>query len=191
MPNPGRAAYLDTMTHDEIKRLLTPPARRGVNEMKLQISEIGPGSGIGATFADPVFGVYVVWGEVARASHGDLVLSVYSIDSNGRPANDVVRLDTSGRSAEATGPCDAALNLKHGTIVRATFIEGEKTFNVLGPVVVTTRSSMAGVGRWVLTYKGSLGKSLAAVDVIASHGDLGLLCPRPAVSWDDAPATAG
>ncbi|MGB3286519.1 hypothetical protein [Mycolicibacter algericus] len=77
---------------DEIKRLLTPPAGRSVNEMKLQISEIGPGPG---------------------------------------------------------------------------------------------------VGRWVLVHKGEVGRSLKTIDVIASHRDLGLLCPSPVVSWDDTPSTAG
>lgn len=172
---------------DEIKRLLTPPARRGVNEMKLQISEISPGSDVGVTFNDSVFGVYVVWGKVARASHGDLVLSVYSIESNGRPANDVLRLNTSSLSVEATGSRNAALDLKHGTIVRATFIEGEKTFTVLGPAVTTTRSSIVGVGRWVLAYEGVFGKSLQAIDVIASHRDLGLFCQQPVASWDTTP----
>ncbi|WP_067972888.1 hypothetical protein [Mycolicibacter icosiumassiliensis] len=172
------------MTDDEIKRLLTPPARRGVNEMKLQISEIGPGSHVGATFTDSVFGVYAVRGEVARASHGDLVLSVYSIESNGRPSNDVLRLDTSGRSYQAIGPREAALTLDHGTIVRATFLEGEKTFDVLGPAVTTTGSSMTGVGRWVLAHKGAVGRSLKAMDIIAPCRDLGLLCPSPVMSWD-------
>ncbi|KLO27633.1 hypothetical protein ABW16_15350 [Mycolicibacter heraklionensis] len=62
------------MMDGEIKRLLTPPARRGVNEMKLQISEIGPGSHVGVAFSDSVFGIYAVWGKAARACHGELVL---------------------------------------------------------------------------------------------------------------------
>jgi hypothetical protein len=179
------------MTHDEIIRLLTPPARRVVNEMKLHISEIQLGAHIGATFVNPVFGVYAVWGEGARASHGDLVLSVYSIESNGKPANDVIRIDTSGRSVPAAGPVDIAPTLEHGTIVRATFADGERSFNVLGPAVVATNSPMIGVGRWILAYKGSLGRSLKALDVIAAHQELGLACPPPAVSWDDAPNAIG
>lgn len=174
------------MTHDDIRRLLTPPARRVVNEMKLQISEISLGAHIGATFVSPVFGAYVVWGEVARACHGDLVLSVYSIETNGKPTNEVVRLDTSGRSLTATGPTDPAPTLAHGTIVRATFVDDGKAFNVLGPAVIATNSPTVGVGRWVLAYRGTLGTSLKALDIIAPTGELGLLCPQPTVSWDDA-----
>jgi hypothetical protein len=179
------------MTHDDIKLLLTPPARRVVNEMKLQISEIEPGAHIGATFVNPVFGVYTLWGEVARASHGDLVLSLYSIESNGKPASDVVRIDTSGRSVKAVGPPDLAPALEHGTTVRATFANGERIFNVVGPAVVATHGPMIGVGRWILAYKGNLGRSLKALDIIATPGELGLAYPPPAVSWDDAANAIG
>lgn len=179
------------MTHDDIKRLLTPPARRVVNEMKLQISEIQLGAHIGATFVNPVFGVYTMWGEVARASHGDLVLSLYSIESNGKPANDVVRLDTSGRFVKAAGLPDIAPTLEHGTTVRATLADNDRTFNVVGPAVVGTNAPMIGVGRWILAYKGDLGRSLKALDVIAAPGELGLACPPPTVSWDDAANAIG
>jgi len=173
---------------DEVKSLLTPPARRMVNEMKLQISEITPGSRIGATFVSPVFGIYAMWGEVARASHGDLVIGVYSIESNGKPSSDLVRLDVSGIAVPASGPIDAALNLEHGTTVRATFSNGPTVVHVVGPAVVATRAPMIGVGSWVLAYKGALGVYLQALDVLAAPGALGLSCPRATVSWHDAAA---
>lgn len=180
----SRAATQDTV--DGVRALLTPPARRLVNEMKLQISEMTPGSHIGATFVSPVFGIYVMSGAVSRASHGDLTLSVYSIESKGKPANDVVRLDTSGRSVAAAGSSAVAPTLQHGTVVRATFVDGESLINVLGLAVVATAAPMIGVGAWVLAYKGEPGVHLHALDVIAAPGELGLPCPPPTFSWHDA-----
>lgn len=171
----------------ELKAMLTPPGRRLVNEMKLQISEIVPGAFTGATFMSPAFGVYTMSGEVARATHGDLVLGPYSIESKGKPANDVVRLHTSGRSAPAVGPAEIAPTLEHGTIVRATFDDGRTTVHVVGPAVVATRAPMIGVGAWVLAYRGTPGIHLKALDVLAAPGELGLTCPPPTVSWHDIP----
>lgn len=171
---------------DAIKALLTPPGRRNVNEMKLQISEIQLGAHIGATFVSPVFGVYVLWGDVTRAVHDDLVLSLYSIESKGKPVNDVVRFDMSGQSTTAVGAAELAPSLEHGTIVRATFGDGGRTFNVVGPAVVATAAPMIGVGGWVLAYKGDIGTSLKALDIIAAPGELGLTRPPTTRSWDDA-----
>jgi hypothetical protein len=171
---------------DAVKALLTPPARRQVNEMKLQISEIVPGAHIGATFVDPVFGVYVVWSDIARACHGDLTFSAHSIESQGKPVSDVVRLDMSGRSVAATGPKGAASGLEHGTTVRATFADERTTVHILGSAVVASHAPMIGVGRWVLAYKGAPGVYLKALDVLAGPGQLGLACPPPSFSWQDA-----
>ncbi len=103
---------LSSSDSDGVDALLTPPPRRLVNEMKLQISEIVPGAHVGATFINPIFGVYVMWGSVARACTGDLTLSAYSIASKGKPASDVVRLDVSGTSVSATGRTKDALGLE-------------------------------------------------------------------------------
>ncbi|SIF67931.1 hypothetical protein [Mycobacteroides abscessus] len=119
------------MTNEDwIRALLTPPARRSVNEMKLQISEMSIGAHIGATFLSPTFGVYVVWGNLTRVSVGDLALSAFSIESKGKPANDILRFDTSGRSVRAEGPADPAPDLEHGSIVRATFEDDFGQYNV-------------------------------------------------------------
>lgn len=175
------------MTHaiEEIARLLTPPARRPVAEMKLQISEMEEGAHIGATFQNPMFGVYCTWGRIRRACHGDLVLSVFSIETNGRPANDVLRFDTAGQSSPADGPPDPAPDLEHGTIVRATFEDYAGRFDVIGPAVVATSAPMVGVGRWVLSYKRELGVCLRNLDILAAPGQLSLPCPPPTLSWDD------
>ncbi|SKG10070.1 Uncharacterised protein [Mycobacteroides abscessus subsp. massiliense] len=172
-------------TTEEVKTLLTPPARRSVSEMKLQISEMEEGAHVGATFLNPMFGVYCTWGNIRRACTGDLGLSVFSIETNGRPANDVLRFDTSGRSMPAEGPPEPALDLEHGTIVRATFEDYAGQFNVIGPAVVATSAPMIGVGRWVLAYKGALGVCLRNLDVLAPPGALGLTCPPPTLSWDN------
>lgn len=153
--------------------------------MKLQISEIEAGVHIGATFLDPVFGVFLMHGDVVRACHGDLVLGVQSIESKGSPASSVLRLDVTGRSEQAVGPVDVAPSLEHGTIVRATFNDQGRLFNVLGPAVVTTLAPMLGVGRWVLAYKGTVAPRLKGLDIIGSSKELGLLCPAPVMSWDD------
>jgi hypothetical protein len=171
---------------DGIKALLTPPARRLVNEMKLQISEINLGDCVGATFVSPVFGVYTLSGNVTRASHGDLVLSVYSIETKGSPPNDVVRLDTSGQSIAATGPPGAALSLEHGSIVRATFTDRDSFINVVGPAVVATRAPMMGVGGWILAHNSRPGVHLKALDILAAPGELEVKCPPPTASWHDA-----
>lgn len=170
---------------EKIVRLLTLPARRPVAEMKLQISEMAEGDHIGATFQNPMFGVYCTWGNIRRACHGELVLSVFSIETNGRPANDVSRFDISGHSTPAQGPPNPAPDLEHGTIVRATFEDYAGRFNVIGPAVVATSAPMIGVGRWVLAYKGELGVCLRNIDILAAPGELGLHCPAPTLSWDD------
>ncbi|MEU9807639.1 hypothetical protein [Mycobacterium sp. NPDC050853] len=179
------------MTHanEEVARLLTPPARRPVAEMKLQISEMTVGARIGATFQSPMFGVYCTWGNIRRACHGELVLSVFSIETNGRPASDVLRFDVSGRSTPAQGPPDPARELEHGTVVRATFEDYAGWFDVIGPAVVATSAPMVGVGRWVLAYKGQLGVCLRNLDILAAPGELGLPCPTPTLSWDDGDST--
>jgi len=185
----GSTVILNAMSQDhldEIKSLLTPPARRNVNEMQLQISELTPGAHVGATFVSPVFGIYVMWGDVARASHGDFVISVFSIESKGKPANDVVRLSMSGQSIAAVGSHEIAPGLDHGTIVRATFIDGGSFINVLGPAVVATAAPMIGVGAWVLAYKGNPGVHLKALDVVAPPDELGLTYPPTRRSWHDA-----
>lgn len=176
----------DVTDLDEIKTLLTPPARRVVNEMKLQISEMSPGVHVGATFVNPIFGIYTMWGDIALASHGDLVLGGFSIESKGKPANDVVRLDTSGQSTPASGPGDVAPSLEHGTIVRATFTDRRTTINVVGPAVVATHAPMIGIGAWVLAYKGKRGVLLQTLDILAAPGALGIPCPAPIPSWHDA-----
>lgn len=174
-----------TDTTEKIAALLTPPARRPVAEMKLQISEMAEGNHIGATFQNPMFGVYCTWGNIRRACHGDLVLSVFSIETSGRPANDLLRIDISGRSTPAQGPPDSAPDLDHGTIVRATFEDYAGRFTVIGPAVEATSAPMIGVGRWVLAYKGELGVCLRNLDILAAPGELDLPCPAPTLSWDD------
>ncbi|AMU75793.1 hypothetical protein [Mycobacteroides abscessus] len=179
------------MTNDDwIRALLTPPGRRSVNEMKLQISEMSIGAHIGATFLSPTFGVYVVWGNLTRVSVGDLALSAFSIESKGKPANDILRFDTSGRSVRAEGPAGPAPDLEHGAIVRATFEDDFGQYNVVGPAVLATSAPMIGVGRWVLAYKGTPGVCLRHLDVLAAPGSLGLSAPPPTLSWDDTDTDA-
>lgn len=170
---------------DGIRSLLTPPARRVVSEMKLQISEITVGDHIGATFVSPMFGVYVTWGNVRRACHSDLALGVSSIETKGSPASDVVRLHVSGQSVEAVGPPSSAPTLEHGTIVRATFADRDSFVSIVGPAVVATRSPMIGVGTWILAHRTQPGIHLRALDILAAPGELGLQCPSPTVSWHD------
>ncbi|WP_299565608.1 hypothetical protein [uncultured Mycolicibacterium sp.] len=171
---------------DAIRAVLTPPARRAVNELKLQISELAVGMQVGATFRSPVFGVYQIWGEIMRASSGDLSISVASVESKGRPVDGLLRLAVAGHGVAATGPADAAPALAHGTTVRATFTNGASSVHILGPAVVATHSPMIGVGGWVLAYRGTPGVHLRALDVLAGPGELGLACPAPTASWDDA-----
>lgn len=169
-----------------VRSLLTPPARRLVSEMKLQISEITVGDHIGATFVSPIFGVYVIWGNVRRASHGDLVLGVSSIETKGTPPGDVVRLHVSGQSVTATGSALGAPMLEHGTIVRATFNNGDSSVNVVGPAVVATRAPMIGVGTWILAHRAKPGVHLQALDILATPGELDVQCPSPILSWHDS-----
>lgn len=171
---------------DSIRSLLTPPARRLVSEMKLQISEITVGDHIGATFTNPIFGTYVMWGCVRGASHGDLVLGISSIESKGTPASDVMRLHVSGQSVAAEGSPMAAPTLEHGTIVRATFSNGDSTVNIVGPAVLATRAPMIGVGTWILAHRAQPGVHLRALDVLAAPGELDVPCPSPTLSWHDS-----
>lgn len=170
---------------DAVKTMLTPPARRLVGEMKMQISEISPGDHIGATFISPTFGVYVMWASAQRACHGDLVLGTSSIETKGNPSNDLLRLDTSGKSVTASGPPHDALGIEHGSIVRATFSDCSSHINIIGPAVIATRSSMIGVGTWILAHGSHLGIHLQALDILAPPGELALKVPAPTISWHD------
>ncbi|MGL6234867.1 MAG: hypothetical protein ACRC20_05940 [Segniliparus sp.] len=174
-----------TNSPDEIKELLTPPSQRDVKEMRLKIAEMEPGGLVGVTFKKPVFGVYAVWGPVARASHGDLVLSAYSIEAKGKPGDDVLRIDVSSKFAAAEGPAETASSLEHGTVVRATFHDAGGDFTVVGHAVVATSAPMVGVGRWVLAHKGQPGARLRKLDVLAAPGELKLVCPQSLSSWLD------
>jgi hypothetical protein len=172
---------------DEIESLLTPPARRNVNEMKLQISELALGARAGATFVSPIFGVYVVWGAMSRAQ--TMVTSSSASTRSSRKASPPTMFSAAPRRVDQSLLPDLRRSRRVWTTalhVRATFINGASFVNVLGPAVMATAAPIIGVGAWVLAYKGKPGVNLKAVDVLAAPGEVGLTCPPAGRSWHDA-----